>query len=176
MALCLNIGGEERIPGYLTVNIRPGPDVDAVASFTDLSQWGSGTVSAVYASHVLEHLSRRDVLRSLSEVYRVLEPGGEVRIAVPDMHTLSRMVVRLADNADKQVFVLHMMMGGQTNVYDFHASAFTQPVLTKVLEGVGFVNVERVESFGLVDDCSTLVVFGDPVSLNVIARKPGGAK
>lgn len=40
----------------------------------------------VYSSHTLEHISDEAVTRTLEEMYRVLKPGGWVRINVPDMN------------------------------------------------------------------------------------------
>ncbi len=50
----------------------------------------SGTVDAVYASHVLEHLDREEGLGLLQECRRVLKPGGILRIVVPDLEDLCR--------------------------------------------------------------------------------------
>lgn len=45
---------------------------------------------AVYASHVLEHLTPREGERFLRELYRTLQPGGVVRIVVPDLEMICR--------------------------------------------------------------------------------------
>lgn len=47
-----------------------------------------GTVSAIYGSHVLEHLYHDDAMRLLRESYRVLQPGGVVRWVVPDLKAI----------------------------------------------------------------------------------------
>jgi SAM-dependent methyltransferase len=47
--------------------------------------WAPGSAEAVYSSHTLEHLSREDGRRFLLECHRVLEPGGLIRIVVPDL-------------------------------------------------------------------------------------------
>lgn len=39
----------------------------------------------VYHSNLLEHLQQADALPFLRENYRVLKPGGILRIAVPDL-------------------------------------------------------------------------------------------
>jgi predicted SAM-dependent methyltransferase len=44
-----------------------------------------GSVDGVYASHVLEHLSRNEVGKALSNTYRMLRPGGIFRLVVPDL-------------------------------------------------------------------------------------------
>jgi SAM-dependent methyltransferase len=41
--------------------------------------------SAVYASHILEHLYLADAQRLLSECMRVLKPRGTIRLVVPDL-------------------------------------------------------------------------------------------
>jgi SAM-dependent methyltransferase len=50
----------------------------------------SGSVDAVYHSHVLEHFDRDAAPRFLAEVTRVLKPGGIHRIVVPDLETQCR--------------------------------------------------------------------------------------
>jgi len=46
------------------------------------------TFSAIYASHVLEHLYRSQGLVLLSECKRVLKPGGVLRLVVPDLQSM----------------------------------------------------------------------------------------
>ncbi len=44
-----------------------------------------GTVEILYSSHMLEHLDRNEADRFLREAFRLLCPGGIIRIAVPDL-------------------------------------------------------------------------------------------
>jgi predicted SAM-dependent methyltransferase len=48
------------------------------------------SVDLLFASHVLEHLPREDLDTALSEVYRVLKPGGRFRLIVPDLRERAR--------------------------------------------------------------------------------------
>jgi SAM-dependent methyltransferase len=57
----------------------------------------SGSVDAVYHSHVLEHLDRPVARRFLEETLRVLKPGGICRIVVPDFEFLCRAYVQHID-------------------------------------------------------------------------------
>jgi SAM-dependent methyltransferase len=50
--------------------------------------WPDDTAEAIYSSHTLEPLSKRDGARFLDECARVLAPGGVLRIAVPDLALL----------------------------------------------------------------------------------------
>ncbi len=47
----------------------------------------------VYHSHVLEHFSKNDAVKLLGECYRVLRPGGVLRIAVPDLERIARSYI-----------------------------------------------------------------------------------
>ena len=47
-----------------------------------------GSASAIYASHVLEHLYFEEARRLISEAFRVLCPGGILRVVVPDLHAI----------------------------------------------------------------------------------------
>lgn len=52
--------------------------------------FANGCAEAVYASHVLEHLYREEGQQLIRECFRVLSPGGIVRIVVPDIKTIVR--------------------------------------------------------------------------------------
>jgi predicted SAM-dependent methyltransferase len=52
-----------------------------------------GSVSAIYSSHMLEHLDRAEARRFMQECHRALEAGGILRIAVPDLLPLARAYV-----------------------------------------------------------------------------------
>lgn len=49
---------------------------------------------AVIAHHVLEHVVYRDVGRALSEFYRVLKPGGELFIEVPNLDYACELILQ----------------------------------------------------------------------------------
>lgn len=67
----------------------------------------AGTASAVYSSHMIEHLDRAEARAFLAEVMRVLRPGGVVRLAAPDLSRLVRNYVSTGD-ADEFVASTHM--------------------------------------------------------------------
>lgn len=48
----------------------------------------SGSLSAIYASHLLEHLYLEEAKRLLGECFRVLGPGGILRAVVPDLKAI----------------------------------------------------------------------------------------
>ena len=50
--------------------------------------WPDESAESVYASHVLEHVSREQGRRMLAECHRVLRDGGVLRVVVPDLRIL----------------------------------------------------------------------------------------
>ena len=59
----------------------------------------NNTVEVLYSSHMFEHLDRNDAVKFLKEAWRVLAPGGVMRLVVPDLDKLARSYI--ADgNAD----------------------------------------------------------------------------
>lgn len=54
---------------------------------------------SVYHSHVLEHLTPEQGRRLIEECYRVLAPGGILRIVVPDLERIARLYLETHDEA-----------------------------------------------------------------------------
>jgi SAM-dependent methyltransferase len=67
----------------------------------------AGCAAAVYSSHMIEHLDRAEARSFLAEVMRVLQPGGVVRLAAPDLSLLVRAYLGDGD-ADGFVSGIHM--------------------------------------------------------------------
>lgn len=171
-AVKLHIGGRERREGWTVLDISPGPAVDHVGSCTDLSFLADGSCAEVYASHVLEHLSYRDeLLRALREINRVLQPGGRLRAAVPDLEILCKLFLSPALDGPSRFHVMRMMYGGAADEHDYHRVGLSFEFLGGFLHTAGFRNIIRVESFDLFADTSALRFNGVAISLNVEAQK-----
>jgi len=61
--------------------------------------YAAGSVDAVYASHVLEHLAPEEAEQFVRECLRVLKPGGVARFAVPDLEGISQLYLRSLEEA-----------------------------------------------------------------------------
>jgi predicted O-linked N-acetylglucosamine transferase (SPINDLY family)/predicted SAM-dependent methyltransferase len=170
--LRLHVGGKEIRPGWKILNAMAFPGVDYVGNCADLGQFRDGTVEEIYASHVLEHLGYQSELpRALKEFCRVLRPGGSVRISVPDFESLCRLFLRDDMTLEDRYHCMRMAFGGQIDEHDFHHVGLTEEFLRKYLGQAGFKRYERVETFDLFDDSSSLRFKGQLISLNVVAYK-----
>jgi predicted SAM-dependent methyltransferase len=168
--LRLHIGGIQPRAGWKILNVQPGPNVDFIGNCTDLSQFGDGSVAEVYASHVLEHLGYQHELHAvLAGVRRILKPNGCLRISVPDLDVLCRMFIHPQLPPEARFHLMRVIYGGQTDEHDFHKVGFTFDLLGHFLARNGFREFRRVEGHELFDDTSRLMLFGHPISLNVVA-------
>lgn len=54
----------------------------------------------IYHSHVLEHFTKKDAEKFIKECYRVLMPGGVIRIATPDLEQISKNYIGFLEAAN----------------------------------------------------------------------------
>jgi len=168
----LHMGGREKKDGWKILDALPGPDVDFVGGFTDLSFLPEDSCSEVYASHVFEHLGYDHELPvALTHIYRVLKPGGRLRLSVPDLEMLCRLFLHPSLDGDARWSVMRLMFGGRTSESDVHQSGLTLEFMLAFLTELGFRDIKRVPEFGLFEDSSSATFGGVPVSLNIEAWK-----
>lgn len=74
-------------PGVLAHNLLAGiPHAD-------------NSFKAVYHSHVLEHFPKEAAKEFLKECYRVMQSGGIIRIAIPDLEQIARNYIKYLEEA-----------------------------------------------------------------------------
>ena len=61
------------------------------------------TFDVVYHSHVLEHFSKQAAPCFFRECFRVLKPGGVIRVAVPDLEGIARLYLEALEKASQGV-------------------------------------------------------------------------
>jgi len=63
----------------------------------------NASATAIYASHVLEHLYREEGQRLMAETFRVLQAGGVLRVVVPDLRAIVEEYLRNGTAKNKRV-------------------------------------------------------------------------
>ena len=87
-------GIDDNTPGRFMANARIAGVADrASARVGDVREmpFADGEFDAVISSYVIDHLNRDGVVRALSEVARVLEPGGEFLLMIVNADRLTRL-------------------------------------------------------------------------------------
>lgn len=133
----LYVGSRNYKPeGYLTVDIDASMKPDIVADITKKMDVESNTVDEIVAGHVLEHIDWPDSFKALAEFSRILKVGGIVKIAIPDMAALVRMM--LSGDSAFHVVGLIYGVGGRENVFEQHRYGFTASMMIDILSTLGF--------------------------------------
>ncbi len=109
--------------------------------------------------------------RALQEAHRVLKPGGVLRIGVPDLDVLCKLILTPGLSLPERFHVQRMLFGGQTDPFDYHKVGLNFEFLSAFLGRAGFHGDRRLREFNLFKDCNSLRFRDVPISLNVIALR-----
>lgn len=81
----LNVGcGPFPIAGFVNLDYAWSTDIDVCWDITKPFSFDNTRFEGIFSEHCLEHVSLEEGLHVLREFYRILKPGGLVRIIVPD--------------------------------------------------------------------------------------------
>lgn len=145
----------------LRLDIDPAVSPDVVCSMTDMRPIESGRIDAIWSSHNLEHLRRHEVPLALAEFIRVLRPGGQLLLTLPDLQKIAELVAGdgLEDEAYSSpagpITPLDMIYGhtpslARGNQHMAHKTGFTARTLGNLLVAAGFAGVTlQREGFAL---------------------------
>ena len=162
--LKLHLGcGPVHLDDFINIDIAPAPLAMNVL-------WGlpfdDGTVATVYLSHLLEHLFYpTDVMALFAEIYRVLAPGGVVRVVVPDIAKCLAAYARgdqaffaarrenfswwPADASLLENFLTYAGVGPEPGyLFESHKYGYDFATLAKALAQAGFAEITHSEFQG----------------------------
>jgi predicted SAM-dependent methyltransferase len=149
--------GENLLEGWLNSDLEP----TGAMIYLDIRQsfpLADGTFAYIFSEHAIEHISYRDGIGCLKECFRVLQKGGKIRIATPNLAFL--IALYRADKNDCQRRYLDWSMatfglGLQVPPEAFtinnffrnwgHEFIYDCQTLTTALASAGFTNVREME-------------------------------
>jgi len=103
----LHIGcDEERRHGWVNIDARAEVQPDIVTRAHDLHMFADESIETIEACHLFEHLPLHEALAALGEWARVLRPGGELLLEMPDFDACIRL---LGASQDAQGYDLAML-------------------------------------------------------------------
>ena len=96
----VNLGcGSHFHPDWVNVDMVPSsPEVLAHDLRTRLP-FDAACFGVVYHSHVLEHFKRAHATAFMRECFRILAPGGVIRVVVPNLEVIARLYLQYLDQA-----------------------------------------------------------------------------
>jgi len=175
-----NFGSNKKnIEGYINVDALEMEGVDVVQDLTKVPYAfaRSNSVDEIKAEEFLEHVPFNKAYPMLKEWYRILKPGGILKIQVPDCGKAMEYYVKgqICEcvphkgvngrfEANKQCFTcggngkinptrwLLSFTGAQKHPWDYHLNIFTKDRLENLLKSAGFNDI------GFEDDINKLKV------------------
>jgi len=163
----LEIGpGNARLPGFETLDIIGGRNVDYVWDASKPLPFKDNTFDLIYASHVLEHIPWYKTEEVLKEWVRVLKPGGVLEVWVPDGLKICETLVKAEKEGvnlinkdgwykfnprkDPCVWAAGRIFTygdgtGNPNHPNWHRAIFTPRYLKELFERVGLVDVRLLD-------------------------------
>jgi predicted SAM-dependent methyltransferase len=154
----LHLGaGGVNLPGWLNTDIEPKPG-QAYLDITERFPFDDKTFRLVFSEHLIEHVPYADGLTMLKETYRVLEPGGRMRLHTPNLDKyialfgpnrteemkrflrLKNLTFMVPETADPETYVLNFEMRQWG-----HQFLYTPKLMRARLQEAGFVNIAEVD-------------------------------
>lgn len=136
----------------IRLDVDPAVKPDVVSSMTDMRAVQSGSVDAIWCHHSMEHLAYHEVPLALAEFFRVLKPGGQAMVVVPDIQAVVAEVVKgnlekvLYESPAGPICAIDILYGYRNfiaggNHHQCHKTAFSAESATEKFSAAGFVDV-----------------------------------
>jgi len=155
----LNIGcGSNQLSGWLNTDFTPDSDDVIFMDATQKFPLESNSFDYIFSEHMIEHIPYDKAEEMLKECYRVIKPGGRIRISTPDLNKLTglltdnktkdqinytnwftdKFIPGITDKITSETFVINKMVRewGHQFIYD-------EKTLSNAMQEVGFENIEK---------------------------------
>ena len=165
--------GDQNDSRFINIDVIPFTHVHFVHDVTRLPMFQNNVADLIYGSHVLEHVSYKYSLEAVQEWFRVLKPGGVLRISLPDFDK----ILKIYEAENHSIPMIEgPLMGGQNYPYNFHYGVFNKTFLSDLFKKAGFSEVRewdpKTAQYHTFDDWAGRLLYSKyPLSLNLEAIK-----
>ena len=151
----LQIGsGPVSLPGWLNTDTYPVAPADVYMDAAKPFPFAERTFDFVFSEHVIEHITYDEGFSMLRESFRVLKPGGWIRIATPDLKKIVDLFSRPQTERQRRYIEWSMAannpqvkLGSECFVLNSfvrnwgHQFIYDPPTLHAALNSAGFIEV-----------------------------------
>jgi glycosyltransferase involved in cell wall biosynthesis/predicted SAM-dependent methyltransferase len=140
----LNLGcGNKAEPGHVNVYIVKTSITDELFEFDNIPYLDE-TISVISSEHALEHVGYERIDRTLKEWWRVLRPGGQLYLKIPDFAECCRFY--LSSSSEKErvwfkntIYGIQKSQAGEPDEAQYHLWGFSKKEICDKLEEMGFI-------------------------------------
>jgi predicted SAM-dependent methyltransferase len=146
----LQVGcGPHKLPGWINSDLPGNPIADIAIDITDGLPFPDACLDVIYAEEVIEHIDRFEGIEFVKEAYRVLRPGGVLKLTTPDLTNVCRIFLGQHEKAKVEQFATTWISGDFSNeiwlnqifLYYGHQHVYSANSLTNILKQAGFSTV-----------------------------------
>lgn len=166
----LNLGcGGKKEEGFVNVDLFPGPVVDEVFDLDEIP-YQDNTISAINSEHSLEHVGWIRADKALAEWYRVLMPGGQLILKIPEFEDCCRKYLEtpVENKTHRQwykytIYGIQKSQAGEPDEAQTHRAGWSAQEMCEKLKSLGFI-LDFCQKYDGWDTPSVALLFVKPVS------------
>ena len=142
----LNWGcGGHTLPGWINSDVKDGPGIDLSCDIAAGLPLDADSIDYAVSIHALPEVSYDRIVPVLTELKRVLNPGGVLRLGLPDLIK----GIRAYERGDRDYFLIPdddaRRIGAKLVLqliwYGYSRTLFTHEFIEEMLEKAGFVRI-----------------------------------
>jgi SAM-dependent methyltransferase len=140
----VELGGGDAPVFRPNVDVRFGAQTDFTADFGKPLPITSNEWDGVFSKFAIEHISWREVRVFISEVHRILKPGGVAVIIAPNLLAQTRRFVRAEEEGEMEDRWVCMLFGDLDYPENGHKCGFTPSYACRLFREAGFSSVTTI--------------------------------
>lgn len=153
-------GGANPFTGWLNTDLTPTAPNTIFLDATEPFPFENGSFDYVFCEHMIEHISYGQALAMLGECFRILKPGGKIRVSTPNLEVYLNLFSEQKNKKQEQYlewissnwlskqnildkeasFVLNLVMHGWGHIF-----IYDEKTLKGALEKIGFSEIKKYQ-------------------------------